>query len=255
MGASHCQIRLSPEIRFPALFAGMGVFDFAFWFRGGVAVAGLALLGSGLAGVGQVAIHPGDLEGGGEQDFRHLLEPPAGDGIIRHAVAGTFAARLPGTGRHQAYAFHLRGPFGIVIAPPAGLAVVMLPEMHHLMHQGLQAMQHPKRGEIVRIDGDFVRGCGPGRAGELLGAEIAAAMGLALHGDQAIGQGVAEQLGIEHSIGMLEGAVLPGGGGWAALAHAPPPTSAVTNSLAVASNMSIWLDVAFPAFSASSLLG
>ena len=54
---------------------------------------------------------------------------------MAHLVAGVLAALFAGVGRDQAERAHLVCPFLIVIACPARLAEMVLPQVAHLMDQ------------------------------------------------------------------------------------------------------------------------
>lgn len=82
------------------------------------------------------AVVPRDLKITREQAPTHLKEAPALDRIIRHLVAGFLPARHAGRGRHQANRLHLISPFLVVVAAARWSAVLMLPQVAHLMNHG-----------------------------------------------------------------------------------------------------------------------
>ena len=135
--------------------------------------------------------------------MRRNLERAARHDIMTDAVAGFLAAFLAGAARVQTDRFHPLRPFAIVIAAAAGLAAMVLPQMHHFMDEGGQHFGDRTHMEIARIERDLV-GDQPVSAAEPVAAEIPVAALAALQGDEAIGQFAFEQGPVEIRIGFLK---------------------------------------------------
>ena len=63
-----------------------------------------------------------------------------GDDVVHHVLTGFLAADHAVVGRLQPDRLHLRGPFLVVIAARAWLAVHVLPEVNHLVHERLAGL-------------------------------------------------------------------------------------------------------------------
>ena len=85
-----------------------------------------------------------------------LVEASALLDYVRHLLAGFLAARLAGVGGDKADLPHFGGPLAVVVAVPRGLAEMVLPEVHHLVHERGQRFGRRAAGEVGRVQGDFV---------------------------------------------------------------------------------------------------
>ena len=131
-----------------------------------------------------------------------LLEAAAFLDDVRYLLAGFLAAGLAGVGGDQADLPHFGRPFLVVVAGARRLAVMVLPEMHHFMHQRREHLGGRPAGEVGGVEGDFVRHLlRVGEAGEALAGEIAVGSLVPLHGDQARRELAGEQLAVEMVIG------------------------------------------------------
>ena len=130
---------------------------------------------------------------------------------MRHLLADFLAARLAGVGGNEADLPHLGGPWLVVVATPRRLALMVLPQMHHLVHERGQRFRGRAGGEVGRVQGDFVGDLlRVGNAGEALAREIPVSTLVPLHGDQAVRELAAEQLPVE----MIIRGVQAGIGSW-----------------------------------------
>ena len=73
-----------------------------------------------------------------------------------HHIAGLGAIVLAGRSRLQADRFHLLGPFLVVIAAPARLAEMVLPQMDHFMSEGGEHLFLWPVPEVRRVQGDLI---------------------------------------------------------------------------------------------------
>lgn len=136
----------------------------------------------------------------------------------RHnGVGQTLAGHLAGVvqrDRLQPDATHLARPLPVMVAAPARLARVRLPQMAHFMHKRAQNLLVAAPGEVVGVERDLVGAQGAvGAGGEALGREVAAGGPAALEGDQARRQVAGEQMRIEVVVGILVGVVFSGRAG------------------------------------------
>ena len=111
---------------------------------------------------------------------------------MMHAVAGFLAAFFAGSGGLQTDRLHAFGPFAVMIAAAAGLAVMVLPQMRHFMGEGGQHFGDRAVVEMARIERDLV-GHEPVAAAEPVAGEIPVSAIAALQRDQAVGQFAFEQ--------------------------------------------------------------
>src|SRR5256885_8758592 len=81
------------------------------------------------------------------------------------------------------------------------LAEVVLPQVRHLMHQGLQRLDDGHGREVGGIERNLVRGAAIQRR-KARRREIAAGALFALQRDQAMGQGIVEQALVEVLVGL-----------------------------------------------------
>ncbi len=78
--------------------------------------------------------------------------------VVAHLLPRLLAAWLSSVGGNQPKRTHLHGPFLVVVAGARRLAVVMLPEVGHLMHQGGEDFGGRPAAEVGGIQRNFIRG-------------------------------------------------------------------------------------------------
>lgn len=134
--------------------------------------------------------------------------------VMGHVLPHLLAARLAGIGGHQADRVHLGCPFLVVVTGAGRLAKMVLPEMHHLMHQGGQALLGGTVAEVRRIEGNLIGDDGAVSEAEPPAREIAVARLGPLHGDKAGRQLAGKQPLVEEGkspvqavIGLLMGLI------------------------------------------------
>ena len=75
---------------------------------------------------------------------------------MTHLLTDFLAARLTGVAGMKADFLHLRGPFRVVVSAPARLAMMLLPEVHHFMHQRGERFPHGPVQEVLRVHRNLV---------------------------------------------------------------------------------------------------
>ena len=117
------------------------------------------------------------------------------------------AARLARAGRHEAEAFHFRGPFFVMVAGSGRFPEGKLPMVRHLVPEGLQNLHVRLLPEHGGIQGQFRHAIFSAALLEAARGIIAARSGLALIGDKQVRQFAPEKLVIEHGVGVLDARV------------------------------------------------
>ena len=117
---------------------------------------------------------------------------------MAHDIAGLGAIVLAGGGRLQADRSHLLGPLLVVIAAPARLAEMVLPQMDHFMSEGGEHFFLWPVPEVSGIQGDLI---GQGAVGttKSIAAKIPVALLASLQRDKAVRQLALEQRAVQSS--------------------------------------------------------
>jgi hypothetical protein len=69
------------------------------------------------------------------------IKCPILDWVVTHCLPGAFSARESGVAGHQTDAFHFIRPLFVVVGAVAGLAEFVLPQVYHLVDNGLHQLK------------------------------------------------------------------------------------------------------------------
>ncbi len=127
--------------------------------------------------------------------------------VVRTPVSGFHTSFLSGGGGTQTDLLHFFGPLLVVVTILAGLAVMVLPEMDHLMQEGRKDVSVAASIEEFGVEGDFVaRGLAVFDV-ETVANKVTVALPPILDRDQAFGQLSSKEALVEESICISQGGV------------------------------------------------
>ncbi len=104
------------------------------------------------------AVIPTELKVLSQQRIAGLKKATVFDGVVGHPIARPHTTWLASGGGHQSDALHLGSPLFIVVPATTRLAEMLLPQVCHLMNQGLQGLDDRHHCEIRGIERDLIRG-------------------------------------------------------------------------------------------------
>src|SRR5688572_26420491 len=116
-------------------------------------------------------------------------------------LACLLATGSGGVRRDETDRLHHRRPFLVVVAGARGLAEVMLPQMHHLMHERGEVLLGGARPEMRRVEGNLIGSLPAVQGAEAAPGKIAVGFILALHGDEATRQLAVKEALVKEIVG------------------------------------------------------
>ena len=123
--------------------------------------------------------------------------------VVRHLTPGLLTTRLPGVRRDQANPLHQHAPLAVVVPVLAGLAVLLLLKVRHLVHQRAQNVDQ-LTGHGGRVHGDLVGRITILAVGELLRPEVAVGLATSAQREDHRRQAIIEQAVVEEVEGTLQ---------------------------------------------------